>query len=62
MRKEGGEMKKSALLPWMLALSMWGSKIIDWGSSTLDLGERTRTYKRIHHRSQKKLRKLRRQK
>ncbi len=50
-----------ALFPWLLAAAMKGSKVIDWGSTLLDLGIGSRTYKRIHHRSQKKLRRLARQ-
>lgn len=56
-------MKRSALalFPWLLAVAMRGSKVIDWGSTTLDLGIGSRTYKHIHHRSQKKIRRQARQ-
>jgi len=55
-------MKKGrVLLPWLLATAMAESTAIDWGSTMLDIGVGSRTYKRIHHRSQKKLRRLARQ-
>lgn len=56
-------MKRSApaLFPWLLASAMKASRIVDWGATMLDLGIGSRTYKHIHHRSQKKLRRLARQ-
>ena len=53
--------KNLALFPIILAASMARSRIIDWGATMLDLGIGSRTYKHIHHRSQKKLRRLARQ-
>lgn len=52
---------KMALFPWVLALTLRGSPIVDWGATMLDIGIGSHTYKYIHHRSQKKLRRLARQ-
>lgn len=50
-----------ALFPWVLGAALKGSRSIDWGATLLDIGIGSHTYKYIHHRSQKKLRRLTRQ-
>jgi len=49
------------LFPWMLASALATSQVIDWGAPQLDISIGSHTYKHIHHRSQKKLRRLNRQ-